>query len=466
MSFIIQEQAAGVIADDFDVSNYSVALPITVTTALTTVSTTVNLTTTSEMLLISTNNGTVAVVFDSATNAFGNAVLVRASVNNAAVNAVKISSTQVFVASLVGSTTALETVVLSVSGTTITVNSALATTLSATASFLTATKSLIQVGSSFVLCVSRAAGPLLIAFTVSGTTITAGSEVLRANSATTVYLVPYSSTVFMVIDYPTSSLTTNFAPYSVSGTTITAGTATTDTVRVNSAIGTSTNGNLLATGPNTSVTTTMRGVVVTITGTVATVSAVDMVTGITSAVVSISAMMFGNQMMVTAGSSLNPTPVLTGLTDVAGVATAAVNYFVGNDIRVIGFDQLGNVFINNSNYSYLVARFVGNDVVATPVGYMKPQNSSSTIPIIVLGFGSQFGTYESRSGNIFRTAEGKVSGTATTYAFAYSCKVNEIPEIQQAFYALGNLPSTLSEALQWSSYRTGSTLLIQKVVLT
>lgn len=466
MSFIIQEQAGGVIADDFDVSNYSVALPISVNTALTTVSTTVNLTTTSEMLLISTNNGTVAVVFDSASNAFGNAVLVRASVSNAAVNAVKISSTEVFVASLVASTTALETVVLSVSGTTITVNTPLATTLSATASFLT--KSLIQVGSSFVLCVSRAAGPLLIAFTVSGTTITAGSEVLRTNSATTVYLVPYSSTVFMVIDYPTSSLTTNFAPYSVSGTTITAGTATTDTIRVNSAIGTSTNGNLLATGPNTSVTTTMRGVVVTITGTVATVSAVDMVTGLSAAVVSYSAMMFGNQMMVAAGGSGGTTQVLTGLTDVAGVATAAVNYFApfSVDIRVIGFDQSGNVFVNNSTYSYFVARFVGNDVVATPVSFMKPQNSSSTIPVFIRVFDSLFGTYESRFSSNYRTAEGKVSGTTTTYAFAYSCKVNEIPEVQQAFFAFSSLPSTLSEAQQWGTYRTGSTLFIQKVVLT
>ena len=177
MSFIIQEQAGGLYASDLEQAVYPVTLPASVSASGLFISgKNIALTSTSELILFSTSNGVMAVVFDSVANAFGAVVLVRASVNNAGIGAVKISSTEVLVSTLVAAATALETVVLSVSGTTITVNTPLATTLGAAATFLTKADTLIQVGSSYVLGYTRNVLVYYLGFTVSGTTVSAGSE--------------------------------------------------------------------------------------------------------------------------------------------------------------------------------------------------------------------------------------------------------------------------------------------------
>ena len=109
---------------------------------------------TSELFIIVGSASAHAVVWNSSTNTFGTPILVRtASFSNAINNfaLAKISSTEVLVCSLVPNATALQTVVLTVSGSTITVGTAVATTLAAASSLVAPNTRLVTVGSSYVL---------------------------------------------------------------------------------------------------------------------------------------------------------------------------------------------------------------------------------------------------------------------------------------------------------------------------
>ena len=480
MSFIIQEQAAGIFADDVESSYYNVTLPVSVTTPTVNGFTkAVNLTSSTELLLFTTSNGVMAVIFDSAANAFGTVVLVRASVSNALVTAAKISSTEVLVSTLVNTTTALETVVLSVSGATITVNTPLATTLAANSGLITRSDALLKIGSSYVLCYVRSTGGAVfaLAFTVSGSIVTAGSETATTLNSGFTYTqtIAYSSSVFVLV---AGLSTTTFLPISVSGTTLTLGTSVSNSMSLNLnspvGIGISTNNNILAVG--TSTVNTVRGLVVTITGTVASLTAVTLYTPSSGSPVITTSLMIGNQMMLTATAGLTPNVVLTGLTDVAGVATAAVNYYVGN-CELMGYDSSSGIaflrqdtFGLSQYYGFAYAQFVGNDVIVTPKYFIEFYTSSGSpspvdTPRLVAGFLSSPTTQTS----LLTTTNGKQTFVGGTSPFFYSIKLNELPVIQQTVDIPRNVNfrlSTLSQAQAWFMSTYSLSGLVQKVVLT
>lgn len=129
-------------------------------------------------------DGVYALVYDRSTNVFGAPTLVRnANVYNRQAS-VLAGSDKVLVVSC-NASTGFEAVVLSISGTTITVNTAATATLSANISSFADGCGLIAVGSSFV-CSYTVATPAaqIRALSISGTTVTIGSASVPGTSAT------------------------------------------------------------------------------------------------------------------------------------------------------------------------------------------------------------------------------------------------------------------------------------------
>lgn len=168
------------------------------------------------------------VVYDSTSNSFGSVTLIRstASVGSGTCYASALVSTdKVIVVSCPSSGgTAFEAVVLTMAGTTITVNTAATDTLSAAMTGFADGCGLIAVGSSFV-CSYTVSGPAaqIRALSISGTTVTIGSASVLDGTAGGLIAVG-DSTHVIAASTATTHLYTK--PYLVSGSTLTAGTGT------------------------------------------------------------------------------------------------------------------------------------------------------------------------------------------------------------------------------------------------
>ena len=173
-----------------------------------------------------TSNLLYGVVYDASTFTWGSLTLIRSPIVGF-VESLLIATNTVLVVSNGNSSyatgTAMETVVLSISGTTITVNTAVATTLAGNFAF---SAPLVAVGTSYIFAYSRATSVTgLRAITVSGTVPTVGAEVINSqNDATATMQLYVSGSVVRLITQITSQVQCN--PYTVSGATLTAGTAT------------------------------------------------------------------------------------------------------------------------------------------------------------------------------------------------------------------------------------------------
>lgn len=173
-----------------------------------------------------------AVAFNRDTATFGTPVVVRSTNVVANIAAIKHSSTQVLMISCTVSTTAMEAVIVSVNTSTLalTVNTAATATLAdnftnfVTGSALVALPSLAD---SFVTSYLRATGVAGIrAISVSGTTVTIGAE--TALDGTTGGNLVASGDKVIAVSATTTVVYTK--PYTISGSTITAGTGTSATL--------------------------------------------------------------------------------------------------------------------------------------------------------------------------------------------------------------------------------------------
>lgn len=168
-----------------------------------------------------------ACVYDSSTDTMGSAVTVATGTNNDA-RFLRISDTAMLVCYGSGTTLVTSIAVLTVSGTTITVGTAATTTLTATygtTCFLP--QDPIAVGSSYILGAYCAQYDSLAAipFTVSGSTVTIGSpSYFGAMYANSLGFVSYSSTQFYAL-YADGNQNQYIKGFTVSGTTITGGSA-------------------------------------------------------------------------------------------------------------------------------------------------------------------------------------------------------------------------------------------------
>lgn len=175
------------------------------------------------------------VVYDEATNTAGAATLIRAlpgNPGNQPAGITRISATQVLIVSCAtnNNSTAAEAVVLGISGTTITVNTPTGFTLSANAARI---GSPVQVGTSFVLPYGRFGSPWQQAYramTVSGTTVTVGSETVAAGTADNTNfaptVIPLSATTFFSIANDQSTELICLVG-TISGTTVSTGAVST-----------------------------------------------------------------------------------------------------------------------------------------------------------------------------------------------------------------------------------------------
>ena len=280
------------------------------------------------------------IVYDIAGDTFGSWTLIRTYPgSNSTARASAISSSQVLVCSLSLNSTALETVVLSISGTTLTVNTAVATTLSSAASFVSSpNSSLIEVGGSYVVGYYRSAvgSGFVRAITVSGTTPTIGSEASTAASVSNQALFPYSSTHFILIASNPSAV---FQVHEVTGgTTIT---KTSDTTLIASdvasimTIGRFSSGRIACTA---STSTTAYGYVVSIAAGVATFSTCTLVPSIPNSPPA-RLDIIGNQAICAFGNSFSL------LTDNAGSAVASTNPVNFISSTIFGLDTSTNRLI-------------------------------------------------------------------------------------------------------------------------
>ena len=177
-----------------------------------------------DLIIFGGANNTVdyyGIIYDSVTDTFGSAVLIRAGSLGNRIQALLISTGTVLFTSTPNST-AFEAVVLTTSGTTLTVNTAATSTLAVSPTALTG---LIAVGSTYVLSYYGTGANKVLGMTVSGTTVTIGSETTVAAVATSPILRSInSSTCLVSYMTATSSAAAAAVVVSVSGTTLTVGT--------------------------------------------------------------------------------------------------------------------------------------------------------------------------------------------------------------------------------------------------
>jgi hypothetical protein len=288
------------------------------TTAITSITACVSLDSSREYIQGYNGSGhLVGLVYNKTTNTFGNVTAIRtvAGGSNYQSPAVLSATDQILCCSCGNGATTFEAVTLSISGTTITVNTAATATLSANISAFADGCGLIAVGSSFVTSYTVATPAAQIrALSISGTTVTIGSATVLDGTAGG--LIAASSDKVIAVSTATTHLYTK--PYTVSGSTLTPGTGT------DSAPGsTIVLYKFFALGSRWCVlfndsSVGPYGAVVSLSGTTATISSVATITKNTSVVVD--AIVVGsNKVLVLANSNDTNANILT---DTAGTASA------------------------------------------------------------------------------------------------------------------------------------------------
>lgn len=229
------------------------------------------------VILVSNSIAVQAIVYNSSTQAFGSSVLVRSAAISNRMSAIKSATDRVLVVSCT-STTGMQAVVLSISGTAITVNTAATLTLASNCSSIgNGTQNgsaIVQVGSSFVVPYNDGPGNkgMLVAITISGTTPSFGSEAIVFYSKASAVPIIYDINGTVCLVFSHNGVTFGAAPYTVSGTTLTQGT-------VGSFAIDSENFFVTTVGSRWAVLyrdTNMRGAIISVASTTATVSSVQL----------------------------------------------------------------------------------------------------------------------------------------------------------------------------------------------
>jgi hypothetical protein len=160
------------------------------------------------------------IVYNKATNTWGSLTLIRGSSSASQGVAIKTTTDQVFVATSIANTVSCQGVVLSISGTTITVGTAVTTTaLTGNASFNAATnpQCIALIGTTSVAL--AASNTDIRCFSISGTTVTVGARVVPPTNYTFIRLATGSSTVAIIYTDAPSIPAWGIAGLTISGTT-------------------------------------------------------------------------------------------------------------------------------------------------------------------------------------------------------------------------------------------------------
>jgi hypothetical protein len=179
----------------------------------------IQITSTKDLIILPASD-TYGVIYDSSTQTWGTPVLIRSDVPvGVATAATVISASSVLFASCGTSSTAWQAVILSISGTTLTVNTAATVTLGG--NIASQPMTLIPVGSSYVCAYNRSTVACIRALTVSGTTVTIGTEqgLTGTNASYKPVIFAYSTSSVMCFS-STAGNGTYAEAFTVGGTTL------------------------------------------------------------------------------------------------------------------------------------------------------------------------------------------------------------------------------------------------------
>ena len=275
-------------------------------------------------LILTSNSQLHAVVYDKSTNTFGTAVLVRNASTIAYFYSGLISSSSVLVVSA-ASTNNLEGVVLSISGTTITVNTAGTLTLTGGANLVVTQgyRALVAFGTSWLYLGNSASAGAVIPISVTGTTVTFGTPVATTGlQVAAIYAV--TSSVALVFSQNTNS--TIYAEcFTVSGSTATKNSNVTITSNLNGYTIEQIGSRWAVAAVNSA---TVTGNIISVAGTVPSNSSVTLITGAsTMTSTNLAYHRIGSQLIV--GAGLSQKGYINVLTDNAGTAVAGTQILIG-----------------------------------------------------------------------------------------------------------------------------------------
>lgn len=296
------------------------------------------------LLVLSTSVALYGVVYNQATQTFGSSTLLRNVPTSANVAVGLHAADTVLLVSCQISSTALEAVVLSIGGETITVNTAAVATLASTSQ--NTGFELEKVGTTWLLGYTRT-GPAcdVRVISISGATCTIGGATAQNATSGVPQIYALTSSTAIVFAQDAAGLI-RAMPVTISGTTATNGSEG----YVNcTAIGFATR--LLDSGRIAviCVDTNLTGAIVSVSGTTASTTSVQLGTGAV-AISATSVNKVGNQCIVVAGSSTASVNSINILTDSGGTAVAgtAINATASGTIN---FAYAG--FENNRQYGFL-----------------------------------------------------------------------------------------------------------------
>ncbi len=465
--------SAGPFGTDLSFVDY----PLTTSTQLSTINQlikmqVVDLDGTNRLMILNSDASAHAVVYNASTDTFGTPVLVRTAslpaVSNIAL--AKISTTQVLVCSLENSTTALESVVLTISGSTITVGTALATTLSANSQLIPSNTRLVTVGSSYVLnfTYDSPSSPRFLAITVSGSTPSVGSELSYPNGNSATYNHSYAHSSSILLSFSASATVLYAYPISVSGTTLTGGTEATTTVNNNQFVtGALNTGRYLVLFRNTNG----YAGLVSIAGTTASISLASNTLGITTFAPQMQ--VFGNTAYILSGTGASDQ--ISIATDTAGTITVGTPItvpFAGSFVGYLSSEKMlfASQTANNSLYA-LIGSSSGDAVTEKILQNIV----SSSFPMAINNsrYRSPLSGLPQSSGGqsiSMRTSSGKTCIASTTAPFLVSIDGVYPGKIQQTISAYAFWNDPISQAITWGAPDaqggTSSAILIRKQTLS
>lgn len=295
------------------------------------------------LILVSNATSLYGIIYTSSTQTWGSWTVIRATAT-VQYAAILTDTNQFLVVS--AATTALQSVVLTLSGNLITVETAATSTLVGNITANSAFE-ITLVGTSVVISYCRATNINAIrALTISGTTVTIGAETTLTGTTISIQLngpaiYAVSTSVLLAITMTTAATAIYATPYTISGTTITAGTTATITrAGLQGSILTSAFGSrwLII----TSNATNNFADLITVSGTTATVSSVTLFAGIFPASSNTSIITSGNKALVCHTSTTTLlSNIVTDTSGTASVGTAltlnssGVSFSGVNALRVI-----------------------------------------------------------------------------------------------------------------------------------
>jgi hypothetical protein len=336
----------------------------------------ITLDSTRTLIILGVSTSTYGIIWNSSTQTFGTLTLISSTYGGSqsnAFSAILTATNQVLICQSDGSTT-LAAVILTLSGTTITVG----TYATATVTSINSGQAgmIIAQGSSWVYQYGGTSALYIVAITISGTTPTIGTPTTLSGTTNNYgNISSISATVLLSVSY-TAATTIYATPYTVSGTTITAGTGATVATAATAGfrILPISSGARRVIAYSASGGTSIAGSIISVSGTTASLSTATLATSTATTI--------SNNDMIVSGSKLIFHQSGVGfqiLTDTSGTAsvgtflTATIGAATGATVALSATSNIATFAINSSNGGNQVFKANINFSTASPTLILSDQ---------------------------------------------------------------------------------------------